>query len=163
MPGHVDEAAARGVPGALITLRGSPVRFLTHLGIASSGRAPSSSTPHSAAMRRRPLQRCVPRLQFVQTCRLIFSTIPSTGTATFSNIARPRVGQGDVLGRVTTSAGHGTRCASVALDVARAWGHANHQIIELTLDGPQSCVRPGSPSGRARRSPAPRRPEIRST
>ncbi len=68
----------------------------------------------------------------------MFSTIPSTGTATFSNIARPLRASARAM---SWGRGHDDRprhrhaLRQRQLDVPGARGHIHHQVIQFTPMG----------------------------
>ena len=64
---------------------------------------------------------------------LMFSTMPSTGTETFSNIFRPLRASASAMscGVVTiTAPATGTRCASVSWMSPVPGRHVDHQVVE---------------------------------
>ena len=106
---------------SLTPLRRLGVAHAARLGriFASSGSSPSSVTPYCSAMRWPPPapKMCSTCPQFEQTWRLMFSTMPSTGSDTFSNILSPLSASARAMscGVVTMTAPEtGTRCASVS-------------------------------------------------
>jgi hypothetical protein len=87
--------------------------------LMSSGREPSNSTPYCSAIRWPPPapKICSTWPQLEQVCNAMFSTMPSTGTSTFSNIRSALRASSSAMscGVVTiTAADTGTRWARVS-------------------------------------------------
>ena len=126
--------AARAATSGAATTVGRPPSASSRM-CASSGSSPSSRTPYSRAMRAPPPapKMCSTCPQFEQTCTLMFSTMPSTGTDDLLEHLQPLAGIGerDVLRRGHDH-GAGDRHAlrERELDVAGAGRHVDHQVIE---------------------------------
>ena len=100
------------------TTVGRPLSICSRMRM-SSGNSASRSTPYCCAMRRPPPapKMCSSWPQFEQTCVLMFSTMPSTGTSTFWNIRSPFRASSSAMscGVVTMTAPlTGTRCDRVS-------------------------------------------------